>query len=92
MKLEARNLKPRCRKSEIRINILRDEILSQNFAAKFQTPNLISQNSKRQILRRKIPCVFFKRLNSLLNSMRSNFAPPLRNRRSRTPKALNSTY
>lgn len=35
----------------------------QNSAAKFQTPNLISQNSKRQILRRKIPCVFFKRLN-----------------------------
>nr|WP_315002429.1 hypothetical protein [uncultured Campylobacter sp.] len=53
VEFEAQNLKPRCRKNKIRIKALRSKILSQNSAAKFQTPNLISQNSKRQILRRK---------------------------------------
>ncbi|WP_298082115.1 hypothetical protein [uncultured Campylobacter sp.] len=43
--LEARDLKPCCRKNKIRIKALRDKITLQNFAVKFQAPNLLSQNS-----------------------------------------------
>ncbi|WP_299086261.1 hypothetical protein [uncultured Campylobacter sp.] len=58
VELEAQNLELRRRKNEVRIKILQDKILSQNFATKSQTPNLISQNSRRQILRRKTSRIF----------------------------------